>query len=169
MFNIDEIKNLSLIHKNTDNSILNILLKRIENTYLVNLIGHSLFKIIEKKNQNDPDYLNIINENLEIDSKFDELLGFLKQVVAIKLEIDYIIEMSIEYRNLGVGFNNDSQLLPLNNIDYINSLLDKKNQKIESLEQIIKNFINDNLLNFTNYYDNLIGYNSENNFNIFII
>lgn len=140
LIDISNYKANTYLHDNINDDKFNILISRMQDTYLQNLLGTDLYIDLQTKK---------ISETLNDDEK--KLINeYIAPCCYIKLEINALYELNIDFRNLTTGSVIDSQIKPLTAED-INLYQNEKYHQLAVPEKLLINYLQNNSDKFPKY------------------
>lgn len=151
LFDIETIKSKSYLHGNISDEKLLVLVERVQDVYLQDLLSTGLYEHL----QNNYNTLNV--KELELLNKY-VLPCFLTQ-----LEIKALYEFTIDYRNSGVGGVLDNNLSQLSKSD-LDFHVENKRKELMIAEKLLIDYLSNNSGDFPMYNtgNGLTGKNNPN-------
>ena len=128
------------LHDNINDDKMNILISRVQDTYLQDKLGTDFYNDLQTKS---------IAGTLTNDEQ-TLIDDYIAPCMFVMLEMKALYEMNIDFRNLAVGKINDTQITPLTQGE-ISMFENNKKKELEVLERVLIDYLCDNETLFPTY------------------
>lgn len=140
LIDIEEYYSKTLLHDNINENKLQVLIERMQDSYIQSILGSELYNDLQTKKLDDT--LNEYEQEL--------INSYIAPCAFIELEINALYELNVEFRNLTTGTVIDGQIAPLQP-EIINLIANEKKQAKALIETILIKYLKNNTDKFPLY------------------